>query len=384
MDTITEGDEFAAAVRAGPYDCVLLLYEVTTAGSSAPEVPSPHRLGAHRTVLCRATYFEAFFRRTDPDSVETRGPDGERALYGIYTVKLPFAPEHAAAVIGALYGRATAMPADAVEIAAFLGVSRGLMRAITESAARQAISDGPTAVASLVGSVLGCGAVDGEIADRIAGRLLGLLDPCARQAIAPTHAMGDAFYRPGAYNEPLTTADDGLDWHVAYLGVDRLSSTKAEITSPGGVHFRVTIQKTSARDTAQYTCILVDCIGGDRRDRYARCDDYDCDTDSDDDDEHDDVRDSMLACRISLDAYHPVDGTGALSEDRTLSAQCYRSYKRATGRIPSPQCGEIVVSPSQFRRFRFRFDADDYEDEAHACTSDLTAFQVRVLLEKRP
>jgi hypothetical protein len=34
-------------------------------------------------------------------------------------------------------------------------------------------------------------------------------------------------------------------------------------------------------------------------------------------------------------------------------------------------------------RFRFRFNVDEHEDEARACTSDLAAFHVRVLLEKR-
>ncbi|AGO85159.1 hypothetical protein psal_cds_993 [Pandoravirus salinus] len=372
-------DDFVAAVRRGPHDCVLSVRSTATT-VDGPDATSQRRLCAHRAVLCRTAYFDAFFRRTDPDSIETRDLDGERALYGVYGVGVPFAPETLGAVVRALYDDVDDMPVDALQAAAFLGTPARLTRGIVESAVRRAIADGADSIGDLVALAFQCDVVDIKTRRRIAKRLFGLIDPLRRQEIASAYAIPSRFYRgPGADAKLTTVVDGGVEWHALRLGVDRMGSAKAEIVGPNGINFRVMIKDDRDDKNRRSTRLLIDRIGAQCDHPFAALDDYDR-IDSDDDDDDDDYeRDGdpdpvWYKYRISVDVYHPLDKT-------TNLPWRHHTYTKARGR--AIEWKGVNASPSRFHRSGVWFVDEDREDGERVSTSDLVAFEVNVLIEKR-
>ncbi|AVK76604.1 hypothetical protein pneo_cds_997 [Pandoravirus neocaledonia] len=373
-------DDFVTAVRRGPYDCVLLVRSTATA-ADGPDETLQRRLCAHRAVLCRTAYFEAFFRRTDPDSIETRDPDGERALYGVYSVGVPFAPDTLDAVVRALYDDVDNMPVDALHAAAFLGTPARLTRSIVENAVRRAIADGADSIGDLIVSALQCDAVDAKTMRRIAKRLFGLVDPMKRQRIASTWRIPSRFYRgAGADAKPTTVVDGGVEWHALRLGVDRMGNAKAEITGPNGVNFRVMIKDDYDDKNRRLTCLLIDRIGAQCDDPFAALGDYDR-IDSDDDDDRENAGDPNPAwykCRISIDVYHPLDKTTNLP---------WRRHTYGKARDWAIKWNGVDASPSRFYRSRVWFVDGDRDDGRHVSMSDLVAFEsigeIRIVFWRR-
>ncbi|AVK76395.1 hypothetical protein pneo_cds_788 [Pandoravirus neocaledonia] len=371
-------DDFVAAVRRGPHDCVLLVRSTATT-VDAPDATPQHRLCAHRAVLCRTAYFDAFFRRTDPDSIETRDLDGERAIYGVYSVGVPFAPEVLDAVVRALYDDVDNMPADALQAVAFLGTPVRLTRSIVESAVRRTIADGADSIGDLVTLALQCDAISAKTKRRIAKRLFGLIDPLRRREIASAYTIPSRFYRgPGADAKPTTVVDGGVEWHALRLGVDRMGNAKAEIAGPNGINFRVMIKDDHDDKDRRSTRLLIDRIGAQCDDPFAALDDYDCiDSDDDDDDNDESAGDPdpvWYKYRISVDVYRPLDETTNLP---------WRHHTYTKVRSRAIEWKGVNASPSRFHRSRVWFVDEDREDGKRVSMSDLVAFEVNVLIEKR-
>lgn len=211
-------------------DCVVETQDSSTGGVA--------RVVAHRAILARAGYFDALFRRAEPDRVERRDPADDSLVWRtVYAVDVACSPASLAFLIECLYdvGNVECVgdcddPVDVVGAACFLQVPtehvhrvlRQVLRVLLDNLVDAKAAEARRPLAHFVRHVLASG-IDATTKSCLLGRVIGLLDPADRKAVIADHAdlVPEHYYRP--HTEPgreRMTTPDGRSWRLVRLATD--------------------------------------------------------------------------------------------------------------------------------------------------------------------
>ncbi|AGO83070.1 hypothetical protein pdul_cds_852 [Pandoravirus dulcis] len=211
-------------------DCVVEMRDSSKGGAA--------RVVAHRAILARAGYFDALFRRAEPDRVECRDPaDGALVWRAVYAVDVACTPASLAFLVECLYDVAHIKyvgdcddPVDVVGAACFLQVPtehvhrvlRQVLRVLLDNLVDAKAAEPRRPLAHFVRHVLASG-LEATTRTCLLGRVLGLLDPADRAAVVADHPdlVPEHYYRP--HTEPgreRMTTSDGRCWRLVRLATD--------------------------------------------------------------------------------------------------------------------------------------------------------------------
>ncbi|QBZ81558.1 hypothetical protein pclt_cds_972 [Pandoravirus celtis] len=211
-------------------DCVVEMQD--------PRKEGVARVVAHRAILARAGYFDALFRRAEPDRVERRDPLDDALVWRVvYKIDVACNPTSLAFLVECLYdvGHVKCVgdcddPVDVVGAACFLQaptehthrVLRRVLRMLLDDLADPDAAEPRRPLAHFVRHVLASG-LDATAKTCLLGRVLGLLYPSDRKAIIADHPdlVPKDYYRP--YTEPgreKRVTPDGRHWRLVRVATD--------------------------------------------------------------------------------------------------------------------------------------------------------------------